>query len=73
MESPILVLTNQQCKIRENRTIKFPKLLGLDTKTRLNKETNLKEIRVIPKGVGYVVEVVYEKEVLGEPKKRKRR
>jgi Transposase and inactivated derivatives len=66
MESPILVLTNQQCKIRENRTIKFPKLLGLDTKTRLNKETNLKEIRVIPKGVGYVVEVVYEKEVFRE-------
>jgi Transposase and inactivated derivatives len=59
----ILVLTNQQCKIRENRTIKFPKLLGLDVKTRLNKETNLREVRVIPKGVGYALEVVYEKEV----------
>ena len=68
----ILVLTNQQCKIRENRTINFPKLLGLEdrVKTRLNKETNLREVRVIPKGVGYVVEVVYEKEVFGkeEPK-----
>ena len=59
----ILVLTNQQCKIRENRTIKFPKLLGLDIKTRLDKETNLREVRVIPKGVGYVVEIVYAKEV----------
>jgi Probable transposase. len=67
----ILVLTNQQCKIRENGTIKFPKLLGLDIKTRLSKETNLREVRVIPKGVGYVVEVVYEKEVFGkeEPKR----
>jgi len=66
----ILVLTNQQCKIREDGTIKFPKLLGLDgrIKTRLDKETNLREVRVIPQGVGYVIEVVYEKEVLEEPK-----
>jgi Probable transposase. len=44
-------------------------LLGLGdrVKTRLNKETNLREVRAIPKGVGYVVEVVYEKEV-EEPK-----
>jgi transposase, IS605 OrfB family, central region len=44
--------------------------LGLDIKTRFGKETNLREVRVIPKGVGYVVEIVYEKEVFGkeEPK-----
>jgi len=59
----ILVLTNQQCKIKEEEKLKFPKLLGLDVKTRLDKETNLREVRVIPKGVGYVVEIVYEKEV----------
>jgi IS605 OrfB family transposase len=59
----ILVLTNQQCKIREDGSLKFPRLLGLDVKTRLNKETNLREVRVIPKSVGYAVEIVYEKEV----------
>ena len=64
----ILVLTNQQCSIKEDGSLNFPKLLKLDVKTRLNKETNLREVRVIPKGVGYVVEVVYEKEVLEEPK-----
>jgi transposase, IS605 OrfB family, central region len=56
-------LTNQQCKIKEKGKLKFPKLLGLDVKTRLDKEANLREVRVIPKGVGYVIEIVYEKEV----------
>jgi putative transposase len=59
----ILVLTNQQCKIREDRSLKFPRLLGLEVKTRLDKETNLREVRIIPKGIGYIVEIVYEKEV----------
>jgi len=61
----ILVLTDQQCKIREDGSLKFPKLLGLDdrVKTRFGKETNLREVRLIPKGVGYAFEVVYEKEV----------
>ncbi|VUT25362.1 MAG: putative transposase [Candidatus Methanolliviera sp. GoM_oil] len=58
----ILVLTNQQCKIKEDGSLKFPKLLGLNVKIRLDKETNLREVRVIPKGVGHVVEIVYEKE-----------
>lgn len=61
----ILVFTNQQCHIRDDGTIKFPKMLGLDNKikTRLNKDVNLREVRIIPKGVGYVIEIVYEKEV----------
>jgi IS605 OrfB family transposase len=59
----ILVLTNQQCKIREDGSLKFPKLVGLDVKTRLDKETNLREVRIIPKGIGYIVEIVYEREV----------
>ncbi|VUT26295.1 MAG: putative transposase [Candidatus Methanolliviera sp. GoM_oil] len=58
----ILVLTNQQCKIKEDGNLKFPKMLRLDVKTRLDKETNLREVRLIPKGVGYALEIVYEKE-----------
>jgi hypothetical protein len=37
-ENRILVLTNQQCKIKEDGSFKFPKLLGLDVKTSLMKK-----------------------------------
>jgi len=67
----ILVFTNQQCKIREGRLI-FPKMVGLEIKTRLLDETNLREVRIIPRGVGYVCEIVYEKEVIGEERNRDR-
>lgn len=63
----ILVLTNQQCKIKEG-LLKFPKKVGLELKTRLPDDTNLREVRIIPKGVGYVCEIVYEKEVEIEKK-----
>lgn len=67
----LLVFTNQQCKIRDGYLI-FPKKLKdkdgnkLVVKTRLDDETNLREVRIIPKGVGrggnkhYVIEIVYE-------------
>jgi len=58
----ILVFTNQQCKIKRG-ILKFPKKVGLEIKTRLPDETNLREVRIIPKGVGYICEVVYNKEV----------
>ena len=55
-------MTNQQCSIKDG-IIKFPKKLGLEVKTRLGKEVNLREVRILPKGVGYVCEIVYEKEL----------
>lgn len=56
-----LILTNQQCKIR-NGIIKLPKKLGnLEIKTRL-KQFN--QIRILPQGVGYKCEIVYEKEMI---------
>lgn len=59
----ILVFTNQQCKIKDGVII-FPKKAGMMmVKTRLPDDTNLREVRIIPKGVGYVCEIVYEKEV----------
>ena len=58
----ILVFTNQQCKIKNN-ILKFPKKVGIEIKTRLPDDTNIREVRIIPKGVGYVAEIVYEKEV----------
>ena len=60
----LLVFTNQQAKIKET-TLFFPKTLGLSPiRTRLNNTTNLREVRIIPKGVGYIAEIVYEKDLI---------
>lgn len=68
----LLVFTNQQCKIRAGY-LRFPKKVGIEpVKTRLDDNTNLKEVRVIPKGVGYVFEIVYEKETNPEQLNRQR-
>jgi len=56
----ILIFTNQQVKVKEGELI-FPKVVGLKLKTRI--KGGIREVRIIPKGVGYVVEIVYEKEV----------
>ena len=62
-----LFFTNKQCKI-ENNVLKFPKKVDLEVRTRLSDSTNLREVRIIPKGVGYVAEIVYQKEVIVEKK-----
>jgi IS605 OrfB family transposase len=58
----ILIFTNQQCRIKRGE-IKFPKKadLKIRIKTRLDDEANLREIRIVPKGWGYVLEIVYRK------------
>ena len=55
----ISVFTNQQCKIKDGY-LTFPKT-DLRLKTRV--AGNLREVRIIPKGCVYVVEIVYEKEI----------
>ena len=57
----ILIFTNQQCKIKDN-ILKFPKKVNLEVKTRLPDNVNLREVRIVPKGIGYVCEIVYQKE-----------
>ena len=54
----ILVFTNQQAKLRDG-WLTLPKKAGLKIKTRI--EEGLREVRIIPRGVGYVLEIVYEK------------
>lgn len=68
----LLVFTNQQVKIKDGFLI-FPKKLkelnNKKIKTRLDDETNLREVRIIPKGnlggdikknkIGYTIEIVY--------------
>ena len=57
----VLIFTNQQFRI-ENGYIIFPNKLPLKVKTRLGDDTKLCEARIIPKGTGYVLEIVYEKQ-----------
>ncbi|WP_393971455.1 transposase [Oxyplasma meridianum] len=57
----ILIFTNQQCKIK-NGILKFPKIMSLEVKTRLN-HVNLREVRIVPQGIGYKIEIVYWKEI----------
>ena len=67
----ILIFTNQDCKIKNN-ILKFPKKVNLKIKTRLSDETDLREVRIVPKGVGYVAEIVYQKDVEIEKKDENR-
>ncbi|QST02066.1 IS200/IS605 family element transposase accessory protein TnpB (plasmid) [Pontibacillus sp. ALD_SL1] len=58
-----LLLTNQDCTIKQDRYLKFPK-----TKTKLNigklgyNGKKLKQVRIIPKYNHYVIEVVFQGE-----------
>lgn len=62
----MLVFTNQQVKIKDG-ILAFPKIVGIHIKTRLPDTTDLREIRIIPKGVGYVLEIVYKKKIKLKP------
>ncbi|MCE7741211.1 MAG: IS200/IS605 family element transposase accessory protein TnpB, partial [Candidatus Heimdallarchaeota archaeon] len=64
----VAILTNQQAKIK-NGWLVLPKKVGFYCKTRLTASTRLKEVRVIPRNVGYTLELVYEKHL---PKQRKK-
>ena len=67
----LLIFNNQQCKI-EDGILKFPKIMNLEVETRLD-DVNLREVRIIPQGVEYLIEIVYERDIMdfakGESKK----
>ena len=56
----IVIFTNQQCKIKEGY-LYFPKKVNLEpVKTRIKEKLN--QVRIIPKGICYIIEIIYEKE-----------
>jgi putative transposase len=61
----MLIFTNQQCRIHEG-ILKFPEIMEMEVKTRLN-DVNIREVRIIPQGSGYTVEIVYLKEIADIP------
>jgi putative transposase len=62
----MLVFTNQQVKLKDKVLI-FPKKVALEVKTRLPDTTDIREVRIIPKGIGHVVETVYHKKFNPKP------
>ena len=68
----MLVFTNQNCKIKEGG-IKFPKKcnLNIEVKTRIENK-DMQQVRIIPKGYGYVCEIVYWKTITPEELSNKR-
>ncbi|GAB6889822.1 MULTISPECIES: RNA-guided endonuclease InsQ/TnpB family protein [Geobacillus] len=55
----VVIFTNQQCKIKDGY-IKFPKT---DLKLKTKVIEGLQQVRIVPKGSIYVIEVVYKKEI----------
>ena len=56
----IVIFTNQQCRIKEGY-LHFPKKVNLKLmKTRIKEK--LKEVRIIPLGIKYKIEIIHEKE-----------
>ncbi|MHA2239339.1 MAG: RNA-guided endonuclease InsQ/TnpB family protein, partial [Candidatus Hodarchaeales archaeon] len=62
----LVVFTNQQVKLQDG-ILRFPKKVGLDVKTRLTDDAELREVRIIPRGVGYMLEIVYHKVFVPKP------
>jgi len=56
----MLIFTNQQCRIN-NGWLKFPKKFNLKFKTRIKE--GLQQVRIIPKGIGYLIEIIYKKTI----------
>ncbi|MBU4014997.1 PD-(D/E)XK nuclease family protein, partial [Patescibacteria group bacterium] len=57
----LVVFTNQQCHLKDGYLI-LPKTLKLSPiKTRLKDKVKLRQVRIIPKGEGYICEIVYKK------------
>ena len=67
----VAIFTNQQARI-VNRWLVLPKKVGYVYKTRLTALTKLREVRIVPRRVGYTIELVYLKN-LPKLKKRPRR
>jgi len=68
----IAIFSNQQAKIANGWVI-LPKKVKFTVKTRLTAQDDLREVRVIPRGVGYTFELVYHKQLLKVKRKRKNR
>jgi putative transposase len=57
----VLIFTNQQCRIKENY-LYFPEKVAISPiKTRIKNQIH--QVRLVPKGLYYDVEIIYEKDI----------
>ncbi|MCG3227701.1 MAG: transposase [Candidatus Heimdallarchaeota archaeon] len=68
----IAIISNQQARI-VNGLLVLPKKVEFSLKTRLHAGHKLREVRIIPRGVGYSVEIVYHKQIPKTKKKDQKR
>lgn len=56
-----LILTNQQCKLKNNNLITFPKVFnGLTLKLRKQNINKINQVRILPKINCFKIEIIYE-------------
>lgn len=67
----LLVFTNQQCKIRDGLLV-FPSQVRSVIEKIKTKIKTLREVRIIPRSVGYILEIIYEK-IINVPNRDKAR
>lgn len=68
----VAIVSNQQARI-VNSWLILPKKTPFTIKTRLHDRHKLREVRIIPRGVGYTVEIVYHKNLPTAKKKKSKR
>jgi IS605 OrfB family transposase len=68
----IAIFSNQQARI-VNGWVVLPKKAKFTIRTRLTAQDDLREVRVIPRGVGYTFELVYHKHLPKAKRKKKNR
>jgi len=60
----VVIFTSQQARLQSNNTITFPKKSGLKPLKTKIPAGSLKQVRIVPQSSCYVIEIVYEKEVV---------
>ena len=59
----LIIFTNQQCRIKGG-VLRFPKKVNLDAiPVNQGRVSTLNQVRILPRGIYYIVEIVYEKAV----------
>ncbi|MHA1399072.1 MAG: hypothetical protein ACTSQE_01790 [Candidatus Heimdallarchaeaceae archaeon] len=56
----VAIFSNQQARIL-NGYLVLPKKVTFSIKTRLTAKHKVREVRIVPRGVGYTIEIVYKK------------
>ena len=58
----VAIISNQQARI-VNSWLVLPKKIPFTLKTRLHSSYKVREVRIVPRGIGYSVEIVYHRNI----------